>query len=262
MSLYRAKPQDGAVWITGASTGIGRELAIAMAKAGWTVAATARSADKLVELEQESNGWKGRIHAFPADVTDAARMVSAVDAIEASAGKIALAIFNAGNYWPASGDRLDVKKFADTYALNIMGHVNGLAPVVEKFKSRGKGHIMMVASVSGYSGLPTAAAYGASKAAVINMCEALKFDFDAMNIRIQLVNPGFIETPLTEKNAFPMPALMPVAKAVERIMAGIAHGGFELTFPRRFTFTLKFMRLLPYFLYFPLMKRMTAGKSK
>ncbi len=262
MSLYRAKPDDGAVWITGASTGIGRELAIAMAKAGWTVAATARSADKLVELEEESKGWKGRIHAFPADVTDAARMVSTVDAIELNAGKIVLAIFNAGNYWPASGDRLDVKKFAETYALNVMGHVNGLAPVVEKFKSRGYGHVMMVASVSGYSGLPTAAAYGASKAAVINMCEALKFDFDAMNIRIQVVNPGFIETPLTDKNAFPMPALMPVAKAVERIISGIAHGGFELTFPRRFTFTLKFMRLLPYFLYFPLMKRMTAGNSK
>ena len=262
MSLYRAKPEDGAVWITGASTGIGRELAIAMAKAGWTVAATARSADKLVELEEESKVWKGRIHAFPADVTDASRMVSTVDAIELNAGRIVLAIFNAGNYWPASGDRLDVKKFTETYALNLMGHVNCLAPVIEKFKARGFGHVMMVASVSGYSGLPTAAAYGASKAAVINMCEALKFDFDAMNIRIQVVNPGFIETPLTSKNEFPMPALMPVDKAVERIVQGIAHGGFELTFPRRFTYALKFMRLLPYFLYFPLMKRMTAGKSK
>jgi short-subunit dehydrogenase len=262
MSLYRAKPEDGLAWITGASTGIGRELAIAMAKAGWTVAATARSADKLVELEEESKGWKGRIHAFSADVTDAARMVFTVDAIELKAGKIALAIFNAGNYWPASGDRLDVKKFADTYALNVMGHVNGLAPVVEKFKARGFGHVMMVASVSGYSGLPTAAAYGASKAAVINMCEALKFDFDAMNIRIQVINPGFIETPLTSKNEFAMPALMPAAKAVERIISGISNGGFELTFPRRFTYALKFMRLLPYPLYFPLMKKMTGTGKK
>ena len=262
MSLYRAKPEDGAVWITGASTGIGRELAIAMAKAGWTVAATARSADKLIELEEQSKSFKGRIHAFPADVTDATRMVSIVDAIELNAGKIALAIFNAGNYWPASGDRLDVKKFADTYALNVMGHVNGLAPVVEKFKSRGFGHVMMVASVSGYSGLPTAAAYGASKAAVINMCEALKFDFDSMKIRIQVVNPGFIETPLTNKNEFAMPALMPAAKAVERIISGIASGGFELTFPRRFTYTLKFMRLLPYPLYFYLMKKMTGTGKK
>lgn len=262
MSLYRAKPEDGAVWITGASTGIGRELAIAMAKAGWTVAATARSADKLVALEEESQGWKGRIHAFPADVTDAGRMVSTVEAIELNAGKIALAIFNAGNYWPASGDRLDVKKFSDTYALNVMGHVNGLAPVVEKFKAHGSGHVMMVASVSGYSGLPTAAAYGASKAAVINMCEALKFDFDPMDIRIQVVNPGFIETPLTHKNEFAMPALMPVEKAVARIIAGITTGGFELTFPRRFTWTVKFMRLLPYFLYFPLMKKMTGAGKK
>jgi short-subunit dehydrogenase len=262
MSLYRAKPEDGAVWITGASTGIGRELAIAMAKAGWTVVATARSADKLVELEDQSKGWKGRVHAFPADVTDAARMVSTVEAIEANAGNIALAIFNAGNYWPASGDRLDVKKFAETYALNVMGHVNGLVPVIGKFKSRGFGHVMLVASVSGYSGLPTAAAYGASKAAVINMCEALKFDLDAMNIRIQVINPGFIETPLTSKNEFAMPALMPAAKAVERIIAGISNGGFELTFPRRFTYALKFMRLLPYFLYFPIMKKMTGAGKK
>jgi short-subunit dehydrogenase len=262
MSLYRAKPEDGAVWITGASTGIGRELAIAMAKAGWTVAATARSADKLLELEKESNAWKGRIQAFPVDVTDAVRMAATVDAIEANAGKIALAIFNAGNYWPASGDRLDVRKFADTYALNVMGHVNGLAPVIEKFKSRGFGHVMVVASVSGYSGLPTAAAYGASKAAVINMAESLKFDFDGMNIRIQLVNPGFIETPLTDKNAFAMPALMPVEKAVERIIAGISNGGFELTFPRRFTWVMKMMRHLPYFIYFPLMKKMMGFKSK
>ena len=262
MSLYRAKLEDGAVWITGASTGIGRELAIAMAKAGWIVAATARSADKLMQLEEESKDWKGRIHAFPADVTDAAQMVSVVDAIELNAGKIVLAIFNAGSYWPASGDRLDVKKFADTYALNVMGHLNGLAPVVEKFKSRGFGQVMMVASVSGYSGLPTAAAYGASKAAVINMAEALKFDFDAMNIRIQIVNPGFIETPLTDKNDFAMPALMPAAKAVARIIAGISSGGFELTFPRRFTYVLKLMRILPYALYFPLMKKMTGAGKK
>lgn len=261
MSLYRASPGDGTAWITGASTGMGRELALELARRGWKIAATARSADKLAGLEALAAGLTGSIHAFPADMTDAAAVNDLVDEISLAHGPVCLAIFNAGNYWPASGGRLDVKKFAETYALNVMGQVNGLVPVIENMKRAGRGHVMIVASVSGYSGLPTAAAYGASKAAVINMCEALKFDFDKMNIRIQVVNPGFIETPLTEKNTFPMPALMPAHKAVLRMAEGIDTGGFEITFPRRFTYVLKFMRLLPYSVYFPLMKLFTgAGK--
>jgi NAD(P)-dependent dehydrogenase (short-subunit alcohol dehydrogenase family) len=258
MSLYRAKKEDGAVWVTGASTGIGRELVLALAREGWTVAATARSADKLAELEQLSATLPGRIHSFPADVTDKAAMADAVSALTGKLGPVVLAIFNAGNYWPASGDRLDIKKFSDTYAINVMGQVNGLVPIVDQMKAKGRGQIMIVASVSGYSGLPMASAYGASKAALINMAESLKFDFDRMNIRIQIVNPGFIETPLTDKNQFKMPALMPVDKAVRRMIDGIATGGFELTFPRRFTWLVKFFRLLPYPVYFWLMKRATG----
>ena len=260
-NLYRARPQDGVAWVTGASTGIGRELCLELARRGWTIAATARSVGKLESLERESETLTGKIHAFAADVTDADAMSGAVDAITAKLGGIALAVFNAGNYWPASGDRLDIKKFADTFAVNVMGQVNGIVPVVEKMKAAGRGHIMLVASVSGYSGLPTAAAYGASKAALINMAEALKFDFDRMNIRIQLINPGFIETPLTDKNSFKMPALMQAEKAVRRIADGIGAAGFELTFPRRFTWFLKALRLLPYPVYFWLMKRLMGAKS-
>ncbi len=258
MKLYRADTSDGIAWVTGASSGIGRALSLELARRGWTVAATARSTDKLEELEAQSQSLKGRIVAFPADMTDAKAVAGAVDDICAQLGNIALAIFNAGNYWPASGDRLDVRKFADTYAINVMGQINGLVPVVEKMKQAGRGHVMFVASVSGYSGLPTAAAYGASKAAIINMAEALKFDFDRMNIRVQVINPGFIESPLTDQNSFKMPALMPVDKAVARIVEGMATGGFELTFPRRFTWVLKFLRILPYWVYFPLMKRFTG----
>jgi NAD(P)-dependent dehydrogenase (short-subunit alcohol dehydrogenase family) len=260
MSLYRAKPEDGAVWVTGASTGIGRELALELAARGWQVAATARSADKLEELERLSSALSGSVHSFPADVTDADAMARTVAAITAKLGTVCLAIFNAGNYWPASGDRLNIQKFADTYAINVMGQVNGIVPIVEEMKTKGRGHVMIVASVSGYSGLPMASAYGASKAALINMAESLKFDFDRMNIRIQIINPGFIETPLTEKNAFKMPALMPVEKAVRRIIDGISTGGFELTFPRRFTYFLKFLRMLPYPIYFWFMKRATGTK--
>ena len=116
--------------------------------------------------------------------------------------------------------------------------------------------------MSGYSGLPAASAYGASKAALNNMAESLLFDFEKMNIRTQVVNPGFIDTPLTEKNDFAMPALMPVDKAVERMIAGIEGGGFEITFPRRFTYGLKMLRLLPHPAYFWIMKRATGWKSR
>ncbi len=261
MTLYRAKPQDGIAWITGASTGIGRALALTLAGEGYAVAATARSHDKLAELSKEAAGLKGAIVPYPGDVTDETAMAATVETIEANSGPIALAVFNAGNYWPNSGDKLSAENFVKTYTINVFGFAYGLVPVVERFKQRGRGHVAVVSSVSGYGGLPQASAYGSSKAAVINMAEALKFDFDRMNIRIQLVNPGFIDTPLTEKNEFPMPALMPVDKAAQRIADGLRTGGFELTFPRRFTWFLKAMNLLPYPLYFPLVSR-TTGASK
>ena len=122
-------------------------------------------------------------------------------------------------------------------------------------EAHGRGQVAITGSVSGYGGLPMASAYGASKAALINMAAALKFDFDPMNISIQIINPGFIETPLTEKNNFPMPALMQVDDASKRIVQGLKTGGFELTFPRRLSWTLKAINMLPYALYFPLMAK-------
>jgi NAD(P)-dependent dehydrogenase (short-subunit alcohol dehydrogenase family) len=258
MELYRARPGDGVVWITGASSGIGRKLALDLAAEGYDVAATARSDDKLHELVKEVSGAPGKIIAFPGDVTDAAAMERLVERIEDEAGAVVLAIFNAGNYFPASGTRLNAESFRQTYEINMFGIVNGLVPLVERMKVRGMGHIAFVSSVSGYGGLPTAAAYGASKAAVINMAEALKFDFDRLNIRIQCISPGFIDTPLTEGNKFPMPALMSVDNAVKRITYGLQTGGFEITFPRRFTFWLKLVNLLPYPAYFWIIARITG----
>ncbi len=143
-----------------------------------------------------------------------------------------------------------------------MGVVNCMVPVVEHMKARKKGQIAFVSSVSGYGGLPLASAYGASKAAVINMAEALKFDFDNMNIRIQCINPGFIDTPLTSANTFAMPALMPVDRAVKRITKGLRTGGFELTFPRRFTWWLKLINLMPYPVYFQVVGRLTGSRKR
>jgi NAD(P)-dependent dehydrogenase (short-subunit alcohol dehydrogenase family) len=262
MPLYRAKAGDGVVWITGASSGIGRELALAMARRGYVVAATARGADALEALARESKGMSGAIRAFAGDVTDAEAMAGTVSDIERHLGPLRLAVFNAGVYIPTHGEALDLADFEKTIDINLLGALKGLVPTVERMKANGCGQVVFVASVSGYSGLPAASAYGATKAAIINMAESLSFDFDKMNIRTQVVNPGFVDTPATQKNDFDMPALVSAEKAVSQIIHGIEQGGFEITFPRHFTYMLKLLRLLPHPLYFWIMKRQTGWGTR
>jgi short-subunit dehydrogenase len=262
MNLYRAKPGDGVVWITGASTGIGRELALRMARDGYTVAATARSDDKLADLSREAAGLAGQIVPYSCDVTERDAVARLVDRMETETGRIAVAIFNAGNYLPTRGEAMNLDSFIKTYEINVFGVLHGLVPVIEKMKATGRGQVVLVGSVSAYSGLPAASAYGATKAALNNMAESMKFDFEKMNIRIQVVNPGFVDTPLTEKNDFAMPALMPVGKAVEAMVEGIERGGFEITFPRRFTYMLKLLRMLPHPVYFAIIRKMTGWKAR
>ena len=259
--MYRATPADGLAWITGASTGIGRSLALELAKDGFTIAITARSADKLESVKAEIIAAGGKAIIAACDVTDEKAMAALVETIEATAGPIALSIFNAGNYWENSGKSLEMKTFRDTYEINVFGVLNGLIPVVDKFKQRQRGHVVIVSSVSGYTGLPKASAYASSKAAMINMAECLHFDFVRMNIGIQVVTPGFIDTPLTEKNDFAMPALMPVDKAARRMADGFKSQAFEITFPRRFTWFLKLLAKLPYPLYFRAIEWTTGPKK-
>lgn len=247
----------GRIWITGASSGIGRAVALRYSRDGAIVAASARSAAALADLAAEPSAG-GRIRPFPVDVTDRAAMVAVVRTIEAEIGAIDLAILNAGTHRPFDAASFDPQIFDDLIAVNLIGTVNGLNAVLPAMRPRRQGHIAIVASVAGYAGLPTAAAYGATKAAMINMAEALKFDLDRLGIRLSLVNPGFVRTPLTDKNEFAMPALMEVEDAADAMVRGLSRGGFEVTFPRRFTYVLKLIRMLPYRIYFPLVARLTA----
>lgn len=244
------------VWITGASSGIGRALALEMAAAGWRVAASARGADALAELAGSAAG----IHAYPLDVVDAAACRDAVARIEAELGPIHQAVLNAGTHRPMSVADFDADAFAALVEVNLFGTVRAMAPVMERMVGRGAGRIAVVASVAGYSGLPTAAAYGAGKAALINMAEALRPELAAEGVVLQLVSPGFVKTPLTDRNTFPMPFLMPVEAAARRLRRGMEGDAFEIVFPRRLAWILKLMRILPYRLYFPLV-RMTTGKG-
>ncbi|HZT52251.1 MAG TPA: SDR family NAD(P)-dependent oxidoreductase [Stellaceae bacterium] len=247
-------------WITGASSGIGRALALALAARGAAVAASARRAGELEALAAEAAraGGPGRIAPFPVDVADTDAMAAAGAAIEAALGPLDLAVLNAGTYAPVDVRAFDAAAFRRAMEINYLGAVNGIAAVLPRFAARHAGQIAVVASVAGYRGLPEAAAYGPTKAALINLCEALKPDLDRLGVRISLVNPGFIKTPMTDRNTFPMPFLMPVEAAAQRILAGLEKGTFEITFPRRFTFLVKLARILPYALYFPLIRKATG----
>ena len=249
------------VWITGASTGIGAAVASKLAAGGNTVYASARSADTLETLAGTHFG-SGRILPLPLDVTDRDACIEAVGRIEKETGALDLALLNAGTFVPVRATDMGFDAFDRTMAINFDGVINGLIPALDVMKRAGKGHLALVSSVAGYGGLPKSAAYGASKAALINLAESLKFDLDAMQIKLQLVNPGFVDTPLTEKNDFPMPFLMPLDKAAERLVAGLEGNSFEITFPRRFTWQIKAMNLLPYGLYFPLVGRFTGANRR
>ncbi len=262
MAIYRADPGDGVVWLTGGSTGIGRALALDLAREGYTVAVTARAQDPLDEVVTAAAGLPGRILPFHCDVTDEAGMARTVEAIEASAGSIVLAIFNAGIYLPVHAEALHLPAFRAVYDVNLFGVVNGLVPAVAAMQKRNRGHIVLIGSVTAYFGWPSTGAYGATKAALNIMAEALRFDFDKMNIRIQVMNPGFVDTPLAARNKFLMPALMPVDKASARILRAIRSGGFETTFPRRLTWALKLMRLMPHALVFAFISAVTRWKAR
>ncbi|WP_377289209.1 SDR family NAD(P)-dependent oxidoreductase [Rhizobium sp. SG2393] len=254
---FIAKPDQGVAWVTGASSGIGRAVALGLLAHGFRVVVTARSHDKLVELQNASSD-PGRIIVLDGDVTNPDDMKRVLASIEYEHGRVALAVLNAGIYIPVSGDDLKVEDFQKTFDVNLSGVVNGLVPLIAHMRQRQGGQIAIVSSVTGYRGLPTSAAYGATKAALINMAESLKFDLDHENIHLQIIDPGFVETAATASNAFTMPALVTAEEAAKRIVKGLGTGAFEITFPKRFTYVLKLLRIFPYALYFPLVARMTG----
>lgn len=241
------------VWITGASAGIGEALALRMAKGGDKVIASARSVDKLQALANSHPN----ISIQPLDITDHAAVINAAKTIENDHGTIDLAIFNAGTHKPIDAVDFTSEGLHKLIQINLFGTANCLEAVMAPMIKKGRGHIAVVASVAGYRGLPTAAYYGASKGATINMVEALRFDLQKAGVKLQLINPGFVETPLTDKNEFDMPFLITAEKAAEYISNGLGRSSFEIAFPRRFAFIMKILRLLPYRLYFPLVGRGT-----
>ena len=251
-----AAPQ-GVVWITGASSGLGYGLALRYAADGYTVVASARREDKLLALSAESRslGYKGKVLPVTLDVTDDASVEKAIASMLTQVGAPDIVVLNAGFYEPCSLEEISLQHFLSTYEVNVHGVARCLFGILDQLKQKAGSQLVLVSSVAGYSGLPRAAAYGSSKAALIHLAESLRHECEAYKIKITLVNPGFVKTPLTDKNDFPMPFIMPVQKATDAMYRGIQSGWFEVTFPRRFTWILKFLRILPYPVYFALTRK-------
>jgi short-subunit dehydrogenase len=255
MSLAGAR-----VWITGASSGIGEAIIAPLVARGACVAISARRAERLAQIAAT---WQARgkdVRAFPLDVLDLAAVRRTVADIEQAFGGIDLAILNAGSHLPGAKRIFDGQQFADNMALNYLGVVYGIDAVLPGMLSRGQGHIAGVASAAGFRAVPAAAAYGASKAAVIHMLDSIRFELEPSGIAVTVVNPGFVKTPLTDRNPFPMPFLMPVDRAAEALVRGLEARRREVHFPKVFTLTLKFLRILPYPLYHRIMWRATRGR--
>jgi len=255
------KAKRDCVWITGASSGIGRALALRFAKAGETVVVSARNKAALEALVEEAKDLPGIIYPAPLDVTDAAAVAACVEEIEAGAGRIRQAVLNAGTHKPMGSEDFDLAALKALIDVNVMGTANCLDAVMSRMIARRSGRIAVVASLAGYRGLPTGAAYGLTKAGVINFCEALRPDLEAKGVVLQVVNPGFVRTPLTDKNEFPMPFLMELDAAAEAFFKGLQSDRFEIVFPWRFAYVMKLLRILPYGLFFAITRRIAGSAN-
>ncbi len=243
------------VWIVGASSGIGAGLATALLARGARVAVSARREAALAQLAAP-HGAQALV--IPLDVTDDAAAGPALQRVVSAWGGVDLVVLCSGSHQPVRAWQLESAAARRLLDVNVNGVINCLPPIIRQLLQQGSGGVAVVSSVAGYGGLPTALVYGAGKAALINLAETLYLDLAPRGIGVYLINPGFVKTPLTDRNTFAMPALISVEAAAESIISGFACGDFEIHFPKRFTFWLKLLRLLPYRWYFALVHKGTG----
>lgn len=241
------------VWLVGASSGIGQATAHALHEAGAKVVVSARNRAALEAFVAAHPGAQ----ALMLDASDAAAVKAAAQSLLAQ-GPLDLMMYCAGYYREQRATGFDLADMLRHQQVNYVGALYVLDAVLPAMLQRGRGHLSLVGSVAGYRGLPQSLAYGPTKAALINLAETLYLDLQASGVGVSLVNPGFVETPLTAGNRFSMPALISPAQAATEILAGWARGEFEIHFPKRFTLWMKTLRVLPYALYFPAIRKFTG----
>ncbi len=247
------------IWITGASSGIGKALALKFASQGWEVAISARRENLLNEIS-ESNG---KIKSFPLDVTDKVACKEVFNQIKNHYGEVDICFFSTGTWNPKKEKDIDIEQIEDVFKVNFFGTVNSIKAVEDYFKFKKSGIITIVSSIAGYRGLPNSTGYGPSKSALNNLAESLYFDFGRHNVRVCLVSPGFIKTPMTDKNDFKMPFLKTPEFAADKIYDGLLNKKvFEIHFPLELTLTLKIFSIFPSKLYFYLIKKLTKFQKR
>ena len=233
------------IWITGASSGIGKALAEKFSLEGWKVAISARRKEILDEMAEKEN-----IFSYPLDVTNQNQIKDVFSKIINDFGDLDLCVFSSGTYDPKLEQEINIKQNKFVMETNFFGVLYCIKTVEKYFKEKKEGHISIVSSIAGYRGLPNSSGYGPSKAALTNLTESLYFDFKKHNVRISLVSPGFIKTPLTDKNEFQMPFIKSPEFAAEKMFNGLTKTkAFEIHFPKALTVILKILRILPYKIY-------------
>ena len=240
------------IWITGASSGIGKSLALKFANSGWTVAISARRENLLQELTKKNSN----IFSFPLDVKNAKSTEKVFQNIIEEFKSLDICVFCTGIHDPDAEKNLNAEKIREIMETNFFGTLNCIMAVNNYFRENKKGHISIVSSVAGYRGLPAASGYCASKSALSSLAESLYFDFKRHNVRVSLISPGFIKTPMTDKNKFPMPMIKSPEFAAEKMFVGLTKkNSFEIDFPIAFTFLMKLLKIKPNWLYFFLVKK-------
>lgn len=248
--------RDKTVWMLGASSGIGRATASRLHALGARVIVSARSAAALEAFVLEHPG----AIALPVDVTHKDSVVRAAGVVLAM-GRLDGMVYCAGHYHAMRADAMDVQDMVHHLEVNYVGALYVLDAVLPHLlrATQGSSFVSLVGSVAGYRGLPNSLAYGPTKAALINLAQTLYLDLHHKGVGVSVINPGFVETPLTAQNSFTMPALLTPEQAADAILRGWASGAFEIHFPKRFTLWLKALALLPAGLYFPLVRRFTGS---
>ena len=247
------------IWITGGSTGIGKALAIKFAQEGWNVAISARRENLLKEISDMNNN----ISSFPLDVTDKSKCTEVFKSIIDKFGNLDICFFSTGTWDPKKEKDIDLDQIENVFKVNFFGTLNSIKCVEKYFKDKKSGIITIVSSIAGYRGLPNSTGYGPSKSALNNLAESLYFDFKRSNVRVCLVSPGFIKTPMTDKNDFKMPFLKTTEYAANKIYNGLINSNvFEIHFPKSLTLILKIFSFLPSKIYFGLVGKMTKYQKK
>lgn len=253
-------------WLIGASSGIGYELAKKFALNNYDVIISARSLDKLQQLKSEIAALNspdcGQIFVEKIDVEDYNSVTQCWQNINKVVKDIDLVIFASAIYERMALQDFNLEVAKKIMHVNFDGFLHILNIIFPYFKNQKKGHIAVIASVAGYRGLPQSMTYGAAKSALINLCEGIYPELLTHNINLSIINPGFVKTQLTAKNNFAMPFIIDANAASNRIFLGIVNKKFEIDFPKRFTLILKFLRILPNFLYLPIITKIYQKNLK